>query len=164
MTSSIVRSRAGGARGAARWVSVPLLASFLLSGCYSAAPVPPSGPAPGTRIRAELTREGAGQMAPQIGSGVLSVEGFATRAGEREWDISLLSAQMVGGTQVEWNREVVRFPVSALGTVTERKLQKQRSYMAAGVITAAVLLAGRLIGGDLFNNSEGGDDDGEPVQ
>jgi hypothetical protein len=166
MSASVVGSGAGGARArrAPRWASVSLLASFFLSGCYSASPIPPSGPAPGTRIHAELTREGAAQMAPQIGSGVLSVEGFATRVGQTEWDISLVTARMVGGSDVEWNREVVRFPVTALGTVTERKLQKQRSYVAAGLVAGAMLLAGRLFGDELFT---GGRDDGGgtgPVQ
>lgn len=166
MSASVVRSGAGGAwaRRAPRWARVSLLASFFLSGCYSAAPIPPSGPAPGTRIQAELTREGAARMAGQIGSGVLSVEGFATRVGETEWDISLVTAHMVGGTAVEWNREVVRFPVSTLGAVTERRFQKQRSYVAAGIVTALVLVGGRLFGGDVFSNGGGDGGGGGPVQ
>lgn len=166
MTASVVRQGSGGARrrGAPRWAGVSLLASFFLSGCYSMAPIPPSGPEPGTRIYAELTRPGAAQMAPQIGSGVMSVEGFATRVGPEEWDISLVSARMVGGSDVEWNREVVRFPVSALNTVSTRKFQRQRSYVAAGIITAVALIAARLFGEGLFSDGDGDDDSTPPPQ
>jgi hypothetical protein len=138
---------------------VSLLAALLLSGCYSVTPVPPTGPAPGARIRAELTREGAARMASEIGSGVTWVDGIAARVGERDWEISMVRARMAGGSDVVWNREVVRFPVEVMGPVTERRFQKRRSYATAGAVTAAVLLAGRLFGDRLF---PGDDDDGNP--
>ncbi len=154
--SASIRSGAGGAR--ARWASVSLLVACFLSGCYSVTPVPPTGPAPGARIRAELTREGAERMASEIGSGVTWVDGFAARVGAREWEISMVRARMKGGADVVWNREVVSFPVETMGPVTERRLQKRRSYAAAGFVTAAVFLAGRLFGDSLFP----GGDDGTP--
>jgi hypothetical protein len=160
MSASFARSGAGGAR--ARGVSASLLAVFLLTGCYSVTPVPPTGPAPGARIRAELTREGAERMASEIGSGAIWVDGYAARVGQSEWDISLVTARMAGGAAVQWNREVVRFPVSTLGSVTERRFQKRRSYMTAGIITALALVGGRLFGDDLLPSRD--EDAGAPPQ
>lgn len=131
-----------------------LLAAVFLSGCYSVTPVPPTGPAPGARIRAELTREGAERMASEIGSGVRWVDGFTARVREREWEISMVRARMAGGSDVVWNREVVSFPVEVMGPVTERRFQKRRSYATAGAVTAAVLLAGRLFWDSLLPGAD----------
>lgn len=161
MLRSVVGPRTGEVRAAGwpRPVGVCLLASFLLSACYRTTPLPPPGPAPGTRIVAELTPQGSVEMAPTIGSGVHAVEGIAAGARQGELDISLLRVIQNGGTGVEWNREVVRFPVTALGSVGERRLDRTRTYVAAGGLAVLAVVLGRVFANSIF---EGSGDDGTP--
>jgi hypothetical protein len=134
-------------------VGACLLASLLLSACYRTTPLPLSAPAPGTRIMAELTPQGSVEMAPTIGSGVHAVEGITAGARQGELDISLLRVIQNGGTGVEWNREVVRFPVTALGSVGERRLDRTRTYAAAGGLTVLAIVLGRIFANSLFEGS-----------
>lgn len=160
MLRSVVGPRTGEVRRAApRAVSVCLLASFVLSACYRTSPLPSPQPEPGTRIVAELTRQGSVEMAPTIGSGVHAVEGIAAGARDGGLDISLLRVIQNGGTGVQWNREVVRFPTTALSSVGERRLDRTRTYVAAGGLTVLAVVLGRIFASSIF---EGSGDDGQP--
>ena len=64
-----------------------------------------------------------------------------------------------GGTSVVWNREPVTFPRDALTNVTERTLDKKRSWLTAGLITASAVLVGGL-----FGVITGGEDSGQPPE
>jgi len=157
--------RSGGARSR-RLAAAAMLGAFSVgsSACYQSVPLASSPPPAGTRVMARLTQQGSADMAPTIGAGAAGVEGVVIRTAADGWDLSMLRVEQVAGTDVVWNREVVKFPSTALGTVTERRFNQRQSILAAGVITTGALLLARVFGGNLVNGGGSGGGGSDPAQ
>ena len=128
---------------------VPLLAVWLpplLGACYSQRPLTMPVPAPGTRIVAQVTDSGVLAMTTALGSGPVAVEGVVAAADASSWDLRMVRVDYRGGASILWNRELVSFPRSTLANPTQKRLDKQRTWLAAGLITGTALLAARLFG------------------
>lgn len=130
-----------------------------LTACYTRQPLETAVPAPATRIIARVTDSGAVALGGAVGPGALEVEGVVATADEVAWNLNLLRVDYRGGSSVIWNRELVSFPRSMLSNVSEKKVNKPRSWMAAGLIAAGTFLASRLFS-QLGGGEEGG---GEPT-
>lgn len=128
------------------------------AGCFTQHPLP-GVPAPMMRVVATVTDSGTISMGNAIGPGAVEVEGIVARADETAWSLHLIRVDHRDGRSLPWNRELVTFPRHTLGHATERRLDRTRSWLAAGAITVAAVLAGRFMG------VMGGDDSspGEPV-
>ena len=81
---------------------------------------------------------------PFRGGSAEEVEGLVVEANEREWKLSMLRVEQRGGASVDWNREVVTFPRSALMRPSQKTLDKPKSWMLAGGIVAGAILAGQV--------------------
>lgn len=128
------------------------------AGCYVQRPLETAIPAPSTRIVAQVTDSGAVAVGSRLGPGAIEVEGVVSTADESAWNLNLLRVNYRGGTSSTWNRELVSFPRFALSNATERRVNKTRSWLVAGLIGAGALLASQL-----FSEFGSGDpDDGEP--
>lgn len=125
-----------------------------VAACYTQRPLETPVPAPATRIIARVTDSGAVAIGGPVGPGALEVEGVVATADETVWNLNLLRVDYRGGTSVVWNRELVSFPRNALSNVSEKKLNKPRSWLAAGLITAGAFLASRMF------SQLGADEDG----
>jgi hypothetical protein len=130
-----------------------------LTACYTQQPLETPVPAPATRIIARVTDSGAVALGGAVGSGALEVEGVVATADEVAWNLNLVRVDYRGGTSVIWNRELVTFPRNMLSNVSEKKVSKPRSWLAAGLLTAGAFLASRLFS-QLGGDEEGG---GEPT-
>jgi hypothetical protein len=137
-------------RAMRRVVAVATLLSFFTA-CYAQRPLTAPVPSPTTRVVAQLTDSGVVTMANAIGPGAVAVEGVVSEAGTDGWTLQLLRVEQRGGVSTQWNREPVRFPRNALTNVRERRLDRNRSWFAAGVVAAAAvaiaLLFGPVLGG-----------------
>jgi hypothetical protein len=143
-----------------RSVALGLMVS--LAGCYTQRPLALAVPAPATRIVATVTDEGVVAMSNAIGPGSTEVEGIVVSANAETWTLQMLRVNHRGGQSVIWNREEVAFPRAALANVTERRLDKKRSWMTAGLITASALLVGGLFG--VITGGEGGEEPPIPTE
>lgn len=112
--------------------------------CWVERPLGTSVPAPQTRIVASVTDSGTVAMAGLIGSGATAVEGFIAAADASSWELSLLQVRHRDGRSVSWSRERVVFPRSALADPRERRLDRTRSWIAAGAIAASAILAAQI--------------------
>ena len=133
---------------------IPLLLS---SGCYrylELAAAPPSL----ARIVAQVTDTGSVLMANTIGSAAIEVEGVVAQASDSVWRLQLVRVDHRGDVSTHWRREEVRFPRLALTNVRERRLDRKRSWIAAGAVTVGLILASRTFGSFVG----GGSTDGEP--
>jgi hypothetical protein len=126
------------------------------SGCYTQRPLTAIVPAVGTDVVALLTDSGTVAMGNLLGPGVTEVEGVVAEADGNTWRLLMTRVDQRGGTSTLWNREPVTFPRNALTGVTVRRLDKKRSWMAAGIITATALIAARAFGAFSIPG-EGGD-------
>ena len=136
-------------------VSLLLLAGAS-SACYVQRPLDNPIPAPSTRIVAQVTDSGAVAVGNRLGPGAMEVEGVVSTADESSWNLNMLRVSYRGGTSSAWNREVVTFPRFALSNATERRLDKPRSWIVAGLIGAGAILASQL-----FSEFSSGEGEGE---
>ena len=127
-----------------RSVALGLMVSLVA--CYTQRPLALAMPAPATRIVAEVTDSGVVAMSDAIGPGSTEVEGVVVTADAGAWTLQLVRVNHRDGRSIIWNREVVTFPRDALTNVMERTLDKKRSWVTAGLITASALLVGGLFG------------------
>ena len=130
-----------------------------LTACYTDRPLQTPLPPPSTRIVAQLTDSGMVAMGGLIGGGALAVEGVVTTADPSTWDLELLKVEHRDGRSIVWNREVITFPRSVLTNLSEKKLDRTRSWLFAGALTVGTYLATRAFG----LASGGGEEGGEPV-
>lgn len=126
-----------------------------LWGCYVQRPLTMAVPAPAMRIVATMTDSGVVAMSNAIGPGSTEIEGIVVSADTDRWTLEMLRVAHRGGTSVTWNREHVTFPRDALTNVTERSLDKRRSWLTAGLITASAFLVGGLFGAITGGGDEG---------
>jgi hypothetical protein len=142
--------------------SIPAALFLGLGGCYSQVPLEVAVPLPATRIVAQVTDSGAVALGNTIGSGALEVEGVVTEATPEEWKLQVLRVNDKFGASSVWQGQLITFPRFSLTRPRARRIDKQRSWMAAGGIVLGAVLAGRLFGG--FVSDDGPDDNPTPPQ
>ena len=136
--------------------SVTLVSFF--TACYAQRPIGVSVPAPATQIIAQVTDTGSVAMANTIGPAATEIEGVVAEADAATWKLQLLRVDHLGGNSSRWKRETVTFPRYALTNVRETRLDKKRSWIAAGIVTGLVVALTVLFGA-VISGSTG---DGEP--
>ena len=114
--------------------------------CYSTRPLLDATPVPESTVIAQLTDQGVVDMSNAIGPGAEEVEGVVARADATSWTLRLVRVDQRGGISTPWNHEEVTFPRSVLTRVEVKQLDKKRSWMFAGMLTAAAVLAGVTFG------------------
>jgi hypothetical protein len=134
--------------------------SVVLVGCYSQVSIGTTVPEREAHIVAQLTDLGSERMAQQIGPAATEIEGIIAEATDSTWQVRLVRVDQRGGFSVPWNRELVTFPRSALTTVSQKRLDKTRSWIVAGGVTIGVLLIQKALG--LFISDAAGKGPTEP--
>src|SRR5437867_4791005 len=136
---------------------VALLTLVCFTGaCYTQYPLGMAVPAPRTRIIAEITDTGTVAMGNAIGPGATEGEGVVAEADASSWKLHVLRVDQRGGFSTLWNQELVTFPRYALTSVTEKRLDKKKSWMAAGIIAVTAILAARVFGAFDTGSDTGG--------
>lgn len=154
-------SQREGLRSSIRAAVIIAVLTAALNACYTQHPITSPVPAVGTQIVAQLTDTGTVAMGNQLGPGVTEVEGVVAAADDTNWRLLMLRVDQRGVGSTMWSREPVTFPRLALTRVTERQLDKKRSWIIAGAIAATALIAARAFGAfDI--TSGGGSDSGVP--
>jgi hypothetical protein len=131
-----------------------LLVPFIAA-CYTQVPLETASPPPDTRVIARVTDSGAVAIGSRVGPGAAEVEGVVASSSPEEWTLNLLRVDYRGGVSTVWNREPVTFPRYALSNLTEKRVSKSRSWMAAGLFVVGAYAATRLFG-------YGGSDEEDP--
>jgi len=146
--------RDGNRRAAPRAVSMLLLGTFALQGCYSVRALEPGGPRPGARVVASLTPEGSQQLASQVGPRVTAIEGVLDEATPTELSLRLVRTEGSSAVSTFWNQEEVTIPRPAIALLRERRLDRPKSYGVAALIVGGALLAATLASG-AFTGDDG---------
>ena len=113
---------------------------LLLTACFDYRETPPASVAPATEVRVELSDQGTVALAKALGPSVSRIEGTVREANADRLVISIANLSRRGAGTVDWSGEQVTLAPSDIRTVGVRALNSQKSWLAGGGLTAAVVV------------------------
>lgn len=127
-----------------------ILAALLLlpqaTGCYTYAPLWNGSPAAGSEISLGLSDRGRVALAGPLGPGAQRVTGRLVGATDSAYVIRVSEVAYVGGVpSAKWNGEEVSVSKDFVAGMAERRLSKSRSWIATGIVVAALGLATTIV-------------------
>lgn len=127
------------------------------AGCYNIHPVATPEAAVGARVVATLTDAGSVGIASQVGPRIGEVEGVIQQMTADTLQLGVVRTIDRGDIESLWNGEMVRIPVSGIGSLRERQLSTRKSVLAAAlIVVGALLLATAASGVGVFDGGGGG--------
>ncbi|HZO17519.1 MAG TPA: hypothetical protein VFB46_00935 [Gemmatimonadaceae bacterium] len=118
-----------------------LLVLSTTAGCYTYVPVRAAAPAPGTEVTLSVTDRGRLDLARQMGSGVRRLQGRLMSSTDSTIMLSVSAVEYLDSpTPVRWAGEAITVDRNVLVDVSERRLSRSRSWVAAGVVAVAAAL------------------------
>jgi hypothetical protein len=149
----VKKRNADGIRAAARR-SLAVLALLSTTACYTTRPVGGERPAAGSRVVLTLSPSGTTDMAAQLGPGVARAEGVVREVRGDTLALELTRTVAIGGSDNLWQRQLVTVPSSAVASVAERRLDRKRSWLVAGIgVGLAAIAAAIATGGGATEGS-----------
>ena len=124
-------------RHAGRSVRVAVLAT--LTGCYTYVPLETAAPPVGESVALEITDQGRVSLGERFGPGVMRIEGRLTGTEGDQLLINVSRVANIRGEAAQWSGESVRLDRDFVGRLQERRLSKGRTWLAAGLTTAAIV-------------------------
>ena len=139
-------------------VAALFLALFGSIGCYAYTPLETPAPAPGARLKVELTDQGTADLAPLVGPGAVSLAGRLEERGPESLTLAVSAVEFRRREEEFWDGEPVTIPQPAIARVFERRVSRTRSTLASiAVVAGAVILVDLFSGGEtLFGGKSGG--------
>lgn len=128
--------------------------------CYQLTPIEGPTPELGRLVRLDLTDAGSIRMSPYVGPRVEAIEGRTERMTDSSYVLLVTATTARGGMSTQWSNERLDVPLSAVASIRRRTLDTRRSWMAAGLGVAGVVLLGTVFdlgtGLDGFFGGKGG--------
>lgn len=128
-----------------------LLACATLSvsaSCYRLSATEGGAPTVGRELVLELSDRGALELAPQLGAQLRSVTGRVSAFGDDGYRVAVTQTNSRGGVETLWRGEEAAIRRDYVLSVAERRLDKRRSWIVAGLSALGVILAGEAFGVD----------------
>lgn len=116
------------------------------AGCYRLTPIDGASPAAGMEVRVSLTDEGSVRLAPLIGPRIAAVEGSVIAGTDTAIVLAVRSVVGQGGRTMNWSQERLAIPRSAVSSIRTRKLDRKRTWFAAGLTVVGALALGEAFG------------------
>jgi hypothetical protein len=119
--------------------------STLAAGCYAYRPADLSGLRSGEAVHVELTPSGAEEITHQLGPRVASLD--ARVVGPRDSALVLAVRQLTRsrGTEEFWTGDSVTVPVRALSSVSVRRFDRTRTWLAVGASAIGIVVMRQAI-------------------
>jgi hypothetical protein len=134
-----------------------LIGTFiLLAGCYTYRPLTQPLPAPGTRVSAELTGDGARELSGQVGPEVAHIEGDVLAVDSSRVEMAVRQTENTRGIQNDWKGEKVDLPRSAVSGWQQRRLSVGGTSFLGGLVAGGLYAMYRLLGGPGLISGRGG--------
>ena len=139
-----------------------LTAILFTPGCYNYVTTT-SVPLPGRDVRAEIRDEGAARLTPQLGPGVLEVEGLLLSADSVGLSI-MVSSYVTRRQGMLGGGDAVQLHPEHIGVLKVKRLDRFRSVLFGLSVAATTLLAIEVFGPDRrILENEKPDDPGPPA-
>ncbi len=123
------------------------LGFLLLTGCYESVPLGTVDPLPGKEVVVELTAGGGMRLASSIGPGAMSLSGIMRAAGPDTIGVAVKAVTQEGGEERFWRGERVAIARADISRISERRLSRPKSGLAAALLVAAAWAVHQSFGG-----------------
>jgi hypothetical protein len=133
------------------------VAGTLCLACQTYSAVPFTAVRPGNAVRLTVTNDGSMALVPAIGRNVASLEGRVRSLDSS--GVTVLVERVNRGTDIDEyiDTSTVRLAPGEVSAAELRKVDKPRSFILAGLITAGALLAAQSTGTlNFFGSTHGG--------
>ena len=129
------------------WPGLALAGVLTQAACYTYVAPSSAELTPGTRLDVALTDRGRADLADQIGSGVLRLEGRLLSNSPQEYVLGVTRVRAIDGTSSRWAGERLSISRDHVATVRERRLSRSRTTIAAAtaVVVVAAFIASRSL-------------------
>jgi hypothetical protein len=136
----------------------------VLQGCYTYAPLETGVPPVGENIEFRINDQGRFELGDRLGRGLAAVEGRLTGTTDDQYLVNVAAISFLNGEKNRWSGEPMRLNRAHVGESAIRRLDKRRSWIAAGVTVVAlgVFAATRGLLIDFFNLTEEDPGSGTP--
>ena len=131
-----------------------LVATVLLltsvTGCYESLAVRSAVVPAGTQVSLAITDRGRVALGPQMGEGVLRLNGKVAQASDSMYVVQVSSVDYAAAPTGHWAGEEIKVPRDYIASVAERRLSRKRSWLMAGIVVGGIALlaaAIKIIGG-----------------
>lgn len=118
-----------------------------IAGCYRSVPVAGVAPGVGGEVVVDLTAAGAVQLAPQLGAQLQSVRGRVAEVSESALVLAVTATSDRSGSESLWKGERAVIPRAMIDQVSERRIDRKRTWIVVLVTLVAVVVAGGILGG-----------------
>jgi hypothetical protein len=130
------------------------------TGCYTSVPVWEGTPTPQSEVIVGLSDKGRTTLAAQLGPGARHVTGRLVAVSDSAYVVRVTGVDYISNSlAASWSGEEVTVPRDLVSGVMERRLSRSRSWLAAGVVVAALALTTTIaikgFGNDQGNNRPG---------
>lgn len=128
--------------------------------CYRLTPTDGGAPTVGRELVLQLSERGAIELAPKLGVQLRSVTGRVADFRNDAYEMAVTQTNSRSGVETLWRGEQASIPRAYVVQVAERRLDRRRTWLVAGISAVGVAIAGSAFGGsgfgDLFGGREGG--------
>lgn len=121
---------------------------LVAASCYRLSATEGGAPTVGRELVLELSDRGAVELAPQLGAQLRSVTGRVNAFGDEGYRVAVTQTNSRTGIETLWRGEEATIRHDYVLSVAERRLDKRRSWIVAGLSALGVILAGEAFGVD----------------
>lgn len=129
---------AGAVRWRRAWPGAVGIAALCTAGCYTYAPVGAVTPAPNAELSLVFTDQGRVGVGSLLGSSLERVDGRVVRSSDSAYLLRVERVIDLHGAQTPWRGETVSVARAWVGNTYERRFSRSRTYLIAGLCSAAV--------------------------
>ena len=121
-----------------------------VTGCYESLAVRTSVVPVGTDVTLAITDRGRVALGKQLGEGVARLTGRVANASDSVYVVKVSSVEYIAAPIGHWAGEEINVSRDYIASVSERRLSRKRSWLAAGIIVGAIAVVSlgiKIIGG-----------------
>lgn len=127
---------------------IGILSLTLVGACYKSVPVDSSAVTVGREVVLDLTERGAIELASQLGAQLRSVAGRVSTVSLERYEVSVTQTTSRAGVETIWRGESASIPRQYVDRLHERRIDRKRTWIVAGLTVVGAVLAGEAFGID----------------
>ena len=131
---------------------------FVQTACYQSVPVMGASPQPKGLVTIIINERGRLLLGTKLGTLLDHLDGRIVQADSSSVEMVVDAAVDARDTRVNWGGEHFVIPRDAIGTMTEKKISRKRTFLLIGGIIAAIVVSAVGLVKNVF--SSGGPDAG----